>query len=280
MGTLFQAVSMGASVVDKGFEAVHDPEGAITDSLSGPPVLVKGIESIVYLDDSGSMGGGNLQSAKAAYEVIAPALKETPTRVVMFGTGKSELVARGRGDQPHGLVVSSTSVTSQWRATSGGTYLWHMVYKDITGRYRPGQGTLRVYVITDGEDMLSPVPYTGMNGMNPLMKNLLAAGFRIEWSIIVVGLSKHSSSAQLYSSLCAATGGSFLALQSGEKEPINRTQAGKKFIAEVAAAHSGDRRAAARVAAANRAAYERRVQEGKTKKFEWYAALPPPPSTK
>lgn len=175
VGSLFQAVSLGASVVDKGFQVAHDPIGAVSDTFSGPPVVVREIESIVYLDDSVSMKSGqNLASAHAAYKAIAPALRETPTRVVMFGTGKSELVSRGSGSGssggsssasggkqleqvPSGLVVATDHVTSQWQATSGGTYLWHMIYKDITARYQPGPGTLRVYVITDGEDMLSPV---------------------------------------------------------------------------------------------------------------------------
>jgi len=280
VGSLFRAVSTGASIVDLGFQVAHDPEGAVTDTLSGPPVVVQGIESIVYLDDSTSMLGGNIKSAHAAYQAIAPALKDTPTRVVMFGTGKSEVVPRGSGDHPPGLVASTGSVTSQWYASSGGTYLWHMVYKDITARYRPGAGTLRVYVITDGEDVLSPLPYTGMEGMNPLMKNLLAANYRIEWSIIVVGMPMHDPAARTYQSLCAATGGSFLALPPGKQGPINGTRAGKDFVAQVKAAHSGDKQAASRVVRANRAAYEKQVQEGKTRQFEWYAALPPPPKAK
>jgi hypothetical protein len=116
-----------------------------------------------------------------------------------------------------------------------------------------------------------------MDGMNPLMKNLLAAGFRIEWSIVVVGMPRHDPSARTYQSLCSATGGSFLALPQGESGPFTKPS-GKAFVAQVKAAHSGDRHAAARVAAENRASYERQVKEGKRKQFEWYAALPPPPT--
>jgi len=35
--------------------------------------------------------------------------------------------------------------------------------------------------------MQSPLPYTGMGGMHPLMAGLLEAGFQVEWSIVLVG---------------------------------------------------------------------------------------------
>jgi len=63
---------------------------------------------------------------------------------------------------------------------AGGTYMWHMIERDVIKRYEPGPGTLRIYVVTDGEDMQSPYPYMGMNGMNPLMEGLLARGYKVK----------------------------------------------------------------------------------------------------
>ena len=54
--------------------------------------------------------------------------------------------------------------------------MWHMIERDVVKRYVPGSGTLRIYVVTDGEDVQSPYPYTGMDGMNPLMQALLKRG--------------------------------------------------------------------------------------------------------
>ena len=48
-------------------------------------------------------------------------------------------------------------------------------------RYTPGRGTLRLVVVTDGDDCLSPGEYRGARGMNPLMRELKERGFNIEW---------------------------------------------------------------------------------------------------
>jgi hypothetical protein len=55
-----------------------------------------------------------------------------------------------------------------------------MIERDVVKRYKPGRGKLRIYVVTDGEDMQSPYPYMGMNGMNPLMEGLLARGYEVK----------------------------------------------------------------------------------------------------
>ena len=38
-------------------------------------------------------------------------------------------------------------LASLWRGGSGGTYLWHMVERDVVTRYTPSGGTLRIYVV-------------------------------------------------------------------------------------------------------------------------------------
>ena len=52
--------------------------------------------------------------------------------------------------------------------------------------YKAGPGVLRVFVITDGEDTQSPYGYNGAAGMDPMQKQLLEAGFDIEWNIILL----------------------------------------------------------------------------------------------
>ena len=57
-----------------------------------------------------------------------------------------------------------------WDGSSGGTYLWHMIQQDVLGRYRPAGGKLRLIVITDGHDTLSPAQYAGLRGMGTLVQ--------------------------------------------------------------------------------------------------------------
>ena len=185
------------------------------------------------------------------------------SRVLLFGSDKS--VIKGRDN---GLDVLDDM---QWRGDSGGTYLWHMVFNDVQLRYEPGPGTLRVVVITDGEDMLSPGDFIGMRGMDPLMSGLLARGYKIEWNIVVLGLDARSPEAKRFSDLCGATGGSFLSLDDGGFYANHREPA--RFLGTLRrAVRDGEA-----VAAEQRRAFEKKI--GKTK-FEWYAQLPPPPPGK
>ena len=78
-------------------------------------------------------------------------------------------------------------------------------------RYRPGSGKLRLIVVTDGHDTMSPEHYSGLRGMDPLMSSLHDFGYDVEWHIVVLG---QVSQSERYESLAAATGGSFLAVTS------------------------------------------------------------------
>ena len=62
-----------------------------------------------------------------------------------------------------------------------------MIQQDVLGRYRPAGGKLRLIVITDGHDTLSPAQYAGLRGMDPLMNDLHAAGYDVEWHVVVLG---------------------------------------------------------------------------------------------
>lgn len=52
-----------------------------------------------------------------------------------------------------------------------------MILTDLRDKYIPGNGKLRVIVITDGLDVSSPHPYHGIQGMDPMMKELLKDGY-------------------------------------------------------------------------------------------------------
>ena len=95
--------------------------------------------------------------------------------------------------------------------------MWHMILGDIREKYLPGNGKLRAIVITDGLDTHSPSPYQGIQGMNPMMRQLLEDGFDIEWHIVVISINNilgrpAISSADIlkYEALAETTGGGFL----------------------------------------------------------------------
>ena len=113
LSSLFSAVRSGSDLVETGFDLRKDPLGGLMDLASGGAVTVDQTEAIVYLDDSGSMASHrNLAEAHAAFDGFAPLLGGTPTRVVLFGSHKSEVV--GRTDK-----LDPRAVKESWQGSSG-----------------------------------------------------------------------------------------------------------------------------------------------------------------
>jgi len=238
----------------------------IVDSTS-QPVTVDGVETVLYLDDSGSMTwtgefrlgtGTRLQEGRLVLGSLAPLLSG-PTRVLKFGSAPTVLSPREEGNQ-----VSTTLVGMQWDGSSGGTYLWKMIEDDVMSRYRPGSGKLRLVVVTDGQDTLSPAEYNGVRGMDPMMRVLLREGFDIEWHIVVLGEVERK---ERYEALAGATGGSFLSTGTFDAdEPMAAA-----FLDAVSASGEQDHAASRR---ARQRQYELEARRGKAERFEWYRALP------
>jgi hypothetical protein len=151
-----------------------------------------------------------------------------------------------------------------WNANQPGTYLWKMIEDDVQARYRPGTGKLRLVVITDGEDNLSPHEYQGMKGMDPMMRTLQQAGYDIEWHIIVVG---SDTGLDRYQALAGATGGSFLAIPREFDETKKDAVAFRDAVRR--AQDENYRRERQR-------RYETEAKAGKTNSVDWYKQLPPP----
>lgn len=251
-------------------------------------------ETVIYLDDSGSMKGGGLltsplSAGRDALSAIAERIKGSPTRIVKFGTFKSILSPRDEtGD------ISPELVNLAWTGTSGGTYMWHMIEQDVIERFAPpkktasgagdGKGAkLRIVVITDGEDSDSPAGYNGVAGMNPMMKTLTEEGYDIEWHIILL----NSSNAALgegvrrkYEALTRATGGGFLTIDVGGGGFFSGTGAGKgfdrsapdvkQFLNVLERDDEQERRRRQR-------GYALEAKSGKAEKFDWFQL---PPSSK
>ncbi|CAK9035756.1 unnamed protein product [Durusdinium trenchii] len=214
------------------------------------PVKVDGLETVLYLDDSASMSGQNLSEAKAALRKMAHLLQDSPTRVCTFADHKQVIVPReeprsrrsaengarslvvveegeqGKYFSPKFDSLNPEILCLQWKGKSAGTYMWHMILTDLRDKYIPGNGKLRVIVITDGLDVSSPHPYHGIQGMDPMMKELLKDGYDlwdgfgndIEWHIVVVDIPRgpfmgpmiQRSDTAKYEALAEVTGGGFL----------------------------------------------------------------------
>lgn len=136
-------------------------------------------------------------------------------------------------------------------------------------------------MITDGEDMQSPYPYHGSQGMNPLMEHLLSKQYKIEWTIIVVGMNRKHKAHNLYQDLCLATGGSFLSIDNGMTHRYDANDVKvKKFINDIKVSHSDNAKARDKVIRDNLAKFNKRMLDGEAEKFEWLKSLPPPPHSK
>ena len=255
---------------------------SVMDAHSGV-LEVTGIDTVVYLDDSISMQeGSNLHEGRKALESLEARLKTNqydddsdqrflPTRIVKFGD--------------HPLVLSPSEedwsvslVCAAWDGSSGGTYMWKMIQDDIKSKYRPAGGKLRVVVITDGADTLSPGPYRGVRGFDPLMKHLLGEGFDIEWHIIVVGnhgwmgWSKELSERDevLYESLCRATGGQFISI-GAEGWDEHNDDAVADFLESVELSGYDD---SEKHRKERQEQYKLEARKGKAEHFDWLPALP------
>ena len=132
-------------------------------------------------------------------------------------------------------------------------------------------------VITDGADNLSPAPYSGVRGFNPLMSSLLEKGFDIEWHIIVVGnystffgkKELSDSDQKLYESLCRATGGQFVSVGEGGWDENDDETA--RFLEAVEDAGYDD---SERDRRRRQKQYQLEAGQGKAEKFPWLPALP------
>ena len=258
----------------------------IVDSMSGV-LEVTGVDTVIYLDDSGSMQGSNLYEGQRALSSLESRLKREeddqsdqrflPTRIVKFGEHPTVL-------NPSEEDWNCALVNAAWDGSSGGTYMWKMIQDDIRTRYKPAGGKLRVVVITDGYDVLSPPPYQGARGFDPLMRTLLKDGFDIEWSIIVVGnetdnifLGQQELSSrdkQLYKNLCGATGGQFLSLDSsssaGGSWDADKPEI-SNFLDSIEDSGYYDSESDRRE---RQKQYKLEAKKGKAEKFDWLPQLP------
>ena len=102
--------------------------------------------------------------------------------------------------------------------------------------------------------------------MDPLMRELQAQGFDIEWHIIVLN---ELPGEERYSALAAATGGTFLSTGHNPFDP--ESPEAKRFMNALrTGSEIGDGSREQR-----QRQYEIEASKGQTTQFDWYKALPP-----
>lgn len=296
----FNATRLVAPLAAQALQSSRHPMGALVGhALSSAPSLfemasgqvpVVGVETCVYLDDSGSMThpqdvfggrGSPIHAGRAVLAALWPMIKTGGAyRVLKFGSNKTLLVPRDASEEGRSFMQGNSSssmataanaslVAMSWNGSSGGTYMWHMIEHDVLDRYVPSGGKLRLVIITDGEDTLSPRGYSGVRGMDPMMRNLLREGYDIEWFVVVLGKLE---CAQRYRALAAATGGAFLLVENFEADSPDAATFLSAFERSNQHGKSADTARWER-----QRQYELDVSNGHAKRFDWYKALPPPP---
>lgn len=266
------------SLIDRARNLARDVAKVISPTLAdglSEPVIVNDLETTVYLDDSPSMkesvgGGGGwfssgstrLDEGKKVVRWLSPLLTPSPCRVLKFSNRPTVLSPRDE----EGGDSSGTLALGGWNGSGFGTYLWHMIQQDVLERYVPGTGKLRLVVVTDGEDNMSPAGYTGMRGMDPMMRTLQREGYDIEWHIVVVGSDR---GLKRYEALAGATGGSFLAVPNTFDETKNDSS--RFYEAVESSVETGNRQRRRE----RQHQYEIDAKSGKVERVDWYKALPP-----
>jgi len=237
---------------------------------SGPApnvLLDEGLENLVYLDDSDSMAGPNLIEGRCILARIVQDIGKAPTRIVKFGFQPRVLTDRVNGDAVADSLYHALDV--HWNGNSGGTYMWKMIELDIKGKYRAGDAKLRVFILTDGMDQLSPRKYQGLKGIDRMMKKLQKQGFDIEFYIVVIGrVARRDEDA--FKRLAAGTGGGFLRV--GWLEQYDDAAPDSKAFMAAVASSSSTAEAAIASRRQRQLAYEKEVPVADRPK--WYKALP------
>jgi len=195
-------------------------------------VVVDQIETVFFLDDSGSMKNPDfrLDMGLRVLESLAPHMDGRPVRVHKFGTNRHLLTPNsgrtiglnletlclqdgGKCVLPHrdnrGRLVGAWNGTSDW------TYMWKNIREDVPDYYLPGPGLLRVYIIADGVDNSNDGRPNGFEGFEALLDDLEVYNFNeLQFHYALIDGPKDSDGNSNweaeYTRLANRTGGSFV----------------------------------------------------------------------
>jgi len=253
-------------------EMLHDCETGIC--LSAPKALPsdlagaseytdKGIMErlVVLIDDSASMDGWKIESAKAALASVMPRIERTPTDVHFI---------RSR-DGPDGFVstqlfayndtgINYEDIAKEWKACCT-TYLWEYTHGVVSGIVSP---VIEVVLLTDGEDNDSPGEFGGPQGFSHMMKLFLVVGKQPRFRVYCIGNDACMGQNKYYRDLALATGGTFVSVDK-DTDATTKREGLATFAEECNAPFQerSDRSASAK----NQ--YQTLLLDGDAKKYDW-----------
>jgi len=221
---------------------------------------------VVLLDDSFSMNGWKLTSAKEALASIMPRIERTPTEVHFI---RSRNGTRGFVStqifRHNDTAVTFENIAKEWKVCCK-TYLWEYAHSVVSSIITP---FIEVVIVTDGDDNDSSEEFNGPQGFNHMMQLLTRAGKQPRFRVYCVGRTPCTGKETHYRDLALATGGTFVAVDDDQ----NGTEKGAlTLFSEEVNAPFVERKERA-VDTQNR--YKQLMLEGAARKYEWADALVP-----
>ncbi|CAB9507430.1 expressed unknown protein [Seminavis robusta] len=215
----------------------------------------------LVLDNSGSMFGGALEIGKEEVSLIEDRVERTPTEVHFIGSPSN--VKFRFEDNP-----SVDDILAEWNAQGGGTQLWEYVFNVLLGNKRPpGAEIDEVVIITDGWDNGSKGAFSGIEGFNEMMTQLIANGIRLRISVLCIGNEDMCKVSQ-YRDLARSTGGTYSSIDTADEEPVRKERL-RGFARHITASNA--KRAQLDLEA--KAEYEQDLIAGTATELTWYPGL-------
>lgn len=223
---------------------------------------------VVLLDDSFSMDGWKLHSAKKALASIMPRIERTPTDVHfirskagMEGFVSTQVFAHNE------TSIGFEDIARQWKVCCR-TFLWEYAYHIVADIVTPH---IEVVIITDGDDNDSAEHFNGAEGFSHMMDLLLRTGKQPRFRVFCIGRDPCTGRRNTpYRDLALATGGTFAAVVR-DTDTDAESAVLKTFAKETNAPF--DERKERATDAQDR--YKRLLLEGNAKRYDWADAIMP-----
>eukprot|EP00930_Biecheleria_cincta_P090783 TRINITY_DN80241_c0_g1_i1.p1 TRINITY_DN80241_c0_g1~~TRINITY_DN80241_c0_g1_i1.p1 ORF type:complete len:308 (-),score=62.56 TRINITY_DN80241_c0_g1_i1:2-817(-) len=231
--------------------------------IAGDAYTEKGIMErlVVLIDDSASMKGWKLESAKAALAGIMPRLERTPSDIHFI---------RSR-DGPAGFVSTQVAayndtaltyedIANNWQVCCT-TWLWEYAHGVVSSIVSP---LIEVVILTDGEDTDSVGEFLGPNGFSHMIKLFLVSGKQPRFRVYCIGNEVCMGKNKYYRDIALATGGTFVSVDHTTNATTRRSDLAR--FAEECNAPFQERRERALQAQSR---YQTLLLDGDAQKYDW-----------
>ena len=140
--------------------------------------------------------------AQAMWQNLVPTFKDRQTKISTINSrGRSRILA------PLEFRTEEELLKVKFPKPNGGTYLWKFLVEEAEELAKDSVDWL-FFLISDGMDMSSPPPFSGVEGFQPCIEAIKSIGIDVEFHIIGLGLP--DSSVNVFRQVSGASGGSFV----------------------------------------------------------------------